>query len=255
MNQASDNYLLPEGYRSHPVATTNDSVSGLQYWNARRVRVASYYQFSVYRHAVRLIRNHGLRSLLDVGCGAGKKLEYVHRQCPGVEITGVDQPHPIEYCRANYTFGTWFSDDFDRPDLERWPTADLVVCADVIEHVADPDTLLETMGRLCSERGLLLISTPDRDRLYGPGKLEPGHRDHVREWSGPEFAEYLRSRGWKLLHQRHSPPVRLLPTLTLAREIWKQSRSAGVFLYNQICLAHPAKGWADSRRNGQYRYG
>lgn len=240
MNKPEENYCLPTGYTSNPTVSTNDAISGKTYWNPQRVRVASYYQYSVYKEACHLVKDNKFRAVLDVGCGVGKKLEPLHRSFRSLKIYGVDQDQPIEYCKNKYSFGSWFVDDFDSPNLTSWPSVDLVICADVIEHVSDPDKLLETLRQACGESGLLLISTPDRERLYGHNKLEPGQKDHVREWSGKEFKRYLESRNWHVQDQKHSLPVRPLPTVTLARELWKQLKSGGAFSYNQYCIAKPA---------------
>lgn len=73
------------------------------------------------------------------------------------------------------------------------PKADLVVCADVIEHVADPDALMRFIARVAKDR--VVISTPDRDLVYA-GRTRyrfgpPANPAHVREWNMDEFNRYV----------------------------------------------------------------
>lgn len=237
MSDSCSEFCLPPGYESRSVALSKDGHSQGPYWNAQRLAAARHYQFPVYKFAARIMTCRSLVSLLDVGCGVGAKLRYVRRKVPNLNVTGVDQSGPIEYCRSTYDFGTWLVDDLENPTVTDWPSAELTICADVIEHLSDPDCLLAALKNVCGEAGLLLISTPDRERLYGSGRLSPGHSHHVREWSQAEFRRYVESRGFAVIKQFVTSPVRLTPSITLLRELWKQLSPGRRFKYNQICLA------------------
>lgn len=239
---AADKYFLPAGYRENPVRTTMDSESGGTYWNAQRLSDSYNYQYHVYRYALDLIVQKGIKRVIDIGCGPAMKLSMFHKEAPDLEITGIDQDHPIRFCQERHGFGRWLSDDFenprqDIPDLE----AELAINADVIEHVIDPDKVLAYIRHRLAPGGMALISTPDRDRNYGTGKMESGHRDHIREWNKAEFAQYLRSRGWQVLEHFHVPGIR--PSfshaymLTMARHILQGSPKN--LEYNQVVLAKP----------------
>jgi len=73
-----------------------------------------------------------------------------------------------------------------------------MICADVVEHILNPDDLLNHIKQYNFK--YLIISTPDRAVLknmkeyglkawFGP----PVNRSHVREWSFEEFSEYLKT--------------------------------------------------------------
>lgn len=68
----------------------------------------------------------------------------------------------------------------------------VVVCADVIEHLADPRPLLGLLAD-CRHRGALVItSTPDRVRVRGADhKGPPTNPSHVREWALDEYVALL----------------------------------------------------------------
>jgi SAM-dependent methyltransferase len=233
----SERYFLPEGYRTNPVATTRDSEREDVYWNPNRWRNALYYQYPVYKYCANLIKKTGANRIVDVGCCCVvRKLEMLHRRFRQLEIVGIDQEEPIQTCRRNYSFGRWIADDLENPGPEvDGLQADLVVCSDVIEHVLDPDVLLEYLRARCRAGGRIVISTPDRERLYGLGKLAAGQRDHVREWSGVEFSSYLAARGMDIEERKTVSPGKMGLNSVFFREALKQLRPGRQYRYNQIC--------------------
>jgi len=72
----------------------------------------------------------------------------------------------------------------------------LLICADVIDHILDPDRLLDYIDTVPAER--IILSTPDRSLMYGHrqrGWWGPPHNPwHIREWSFSEFAGYVSAR-------------------------------------------------------------
>jgi len=240
-----DTYFLPEGYKINPVLMTMDSESGDTYWHARRLNDAYNYQYHVYKYAMDVIQKHNVKRVIDVGCGPAIKLGLFHDKYPDLDITGIDQDHPIEYCKSTHKYGRWLVDDFenprsDIPNLE----ADLVINADVIEHVMNPDNVLNYIAHRMAPDGLALISTPDRARNYGHDKMESGHPAHIREWTKDEFAQYLQSRGWEILEHFHLPGMRAgmnhAYIRSLAYHILKGKPKH--MDYNQVVLAKAPKG-------------
>ena len=210
MSKALEKFCLPKGYQENPVRTTMDSDSGYTYWNSLRLSNSYNYQHAVYKYAADVVQKYGLSKLVDVGCGPAMKLSVLNKKLPDLDITGFDQPHPIQFCKDTHDFGTWHADDFENPapDLKDIQ-GELVICSDVIEHVLDPDKLLSYLASRCKPGGYVLISTPDRDREYGVGMMKSGHKDHIREWNKEEFAQYLTSRGWKIEEHFHVRSVRI----------------------------------------------
>lgn len=171
-----NNYGIREGYRHREVPV---------HWDDRSMR--DEWQREVYL-AAKVVADVGdLRSILDVGCGSGFKLRtyFEDRVTTGVEVEPC-----LSYLRSTYKTHRWLSPD----DLGE-EKFDLVICADVIEHVTDPDTLCEMIRR--HARSTVVISTPDRD-LYPPEVWHqchdgpPFNESHVREWNFQEFDSYMR---------------------------------------------------------------
>src|SRR5262249_13062149 len=62
--------------------------------------------------------------------------------------------------------------------VHRYPSADLVVLTDVLEHVIEPEALLAKMSEVMSERGIAYLVVPNASTL-GPGT--PRRADEV-DW-------------------------------------------------------------------------
>src|SRR5262249_13390641 len=81
---------------------------------------------------------------------------------------------------------------FEAADLRKLPFEadefDLVVCFEAIEHVAEPEQVLDELARVLRPNGLLIVSTPNRD-VY-----TPGNPFHLRELTPNELEEELERR-------------------------------------------------------------
>ena len=81
---------------------------------------------------------------------------------------------------------------FEVADLRRLPFGDgefdLIVSFETIEHVPDPETVLDELARVLKPGGLLLVSTPNRD-VY-----TPGNPFHLRELTPNELEDELSKR-------------------------------------------------------------
>ena len=200
----ANKYALPDGYQENTVATTVDHVSGTNYWAPHRLVLSYLWQHAVYQYATTLIEKRNVKTLMDVGCGPAKKLELFASRFPSLRIIGIDQKHPIEFCKNNHPFGEWYVDDFENPSGELKDTkADLIICADVIEHIVEPEKLLAYIKMRLAQGGAVVLSTPDRDKLYGENCMKSGNPDHIREWNFKEFAQFIKNHGWVIHEHFH----------------------------------------------------
>jgi 2-polyprenyl-3-methyl-5-hydroxy-6-metoxy-1,4-benzoquinol methylase len=200
---------LPEGYRENPAASAD--ADGTPYWSDQLSDPvlqdrALRYQEPVYRHASRRM-GESAHTVLDVGCGTGHKLVR-HFARKADRVIGLDQGSGIERARRDFPEATWIEGDLETDEV--WTRADalrpdLVICADVIEHLVDPVDLLDRLHDLA--RGRLVLSTPDRNRLEGALPLGPPRNTrHVREWTMDELQALVLSRGYEIEHACHLLP-------------------------------------------------
>ena len=155
------------------------------------------WQLEVYLHALGLMKKYDLSSVIDVGCGSGYKLiTYLGEY----STLGLELPENVERLAKTYPARKWQISDFSsRSRLD----ADVVICSDVIEHLVEPDELLDFIKTISYK--YLVISTPERDLVYQPdqqGRMgPPANPAHVREWNFGEFGDYL-SMHFKIIDHR-----------------------------------------------------
>jgi SAM-dependent methyltransferase len=197
--------FLPAAYRQQPAALTHDSARDADsYWAPWRLADNGKWQYHVYQWAAALIRAHHLRSVLDVGCGPCVKLvRLIQPVCP--DILGLDQPSALAAARAQGATFALREADLERPRIDLARTFDLILCADVIEHLADPDSALALIRCAAHADTLVVISTPERARERGRACMASTKPEHVREWTREEFERFLRSRGLTPIMHRLLP--------------------------------------------------
>ncbi|MDD5447668.1 MAG: methyltransferase domain-containing protein [Actinomycetota bacterium] len=78
---------------------------------------------------------------------------------------------------------------------------DAVYAGEIIEHVPDTDEALEEWRRVLAPRGILILSTPNRERLLARanGKAIPVHPEHIREFGMLELQKILEEHGFDVL--------------------------------------------------------
>jgi len=159
------------------------------------------YQISCYKFAANIIKAQGLKTCIELGSGSGYKLnKYI---APLVnKAVGIDMQHSVDHCKNIYPKVEWVCDDFDNPTNTIADKFDMVVSFDVIEHLVYPDKLIGKMKSYAKPGSVLLISTPERDLLWGKDHFGPSaNRKHVREWNQEEFANLLSFHGLQI--ERH----------------------------------------------------
>jgi SAM-dependent methyltransferase len=144
------------------------------YWYRRHVAV---YEWIAERCA-------GMR-VADLACGEGYGADLLAERA--AEVIGVDaNPEAYEHARARYTrpnlsFRRELVEEFDEP-------VDAVVFLQTIEHIHEPDRLLE---RIAEASPVAYISTPNRLTLAPPGAEKSENPWHLREYDPGEYRQLL----------------------------------------------------------------
>ncbi len=223
MSDSSYTYELPPNYRcNRPPDRSGGGSCAQTYWTPERVTLSAYYQHAVYSQARTIADNAGASTIYDIGCGPATKL--LNFFDDSFTLVGVDTQEAISYCRARHSRGTFFIADLDSPEAtlpNDVPPADMVICADVIEHLLHPEHLLSFIASSLGPAGIAVISTPERDALYGPGNLQPSNPEHVREWSMSELARFLVDNDMSVTHQEVVSSFRV----ALCPGMWRQALS------------------------------
>lgn len=155
--------------------------------------------------AVRWIEASGFKftpavRALDVGCGHGIfGAELARRGC---SVTFSDEQNFLEPSLA--------SSDFKPLDLERQRLADLgqfdlIVCSNVLEHLSNPQRLIEMIPDALTPNGMFFLSWTNWLSPWGGHEFSPYH------YLGPRRGHLVfdKRKGIKRLH---TPFVNLFPT-------------------------------------------
>jgi 2-polyprenyl-6-hydroxyphenyl methylase/3-demethylubiquinone-9 3-methyltransferase len=103
--------------------------------------------------------------IIDIGCAQGNFSLTLAEQ--GYRVFAVDlQLSFLRYLRLKYEHGELYCINATLEALPFRDTFDIVLLGEVIEHVANPDVLLKIIGKLMTSSGLLIVTTPNGERLF-----------------------------------------------------------------------------------------
>jgi 2-polyprenyl-3-methyl-5-hydroxy-6-metoxy-1,4-benzoquinol methylase len=116
----------------------------------------------VYRKARQINGETGAKRLIDIGCGEGWIMDEFHRN--GFSVLGLDysrhgmkkfHPHLLPFLQQGNLY------ELLQQRTERAESYDYLLCANVIEHVKDPVSLLLDIKKLMHSKSLLVIIAPN----------------------------------------------------------------------------------------------
>jgi SAM-dependent methyltransferase len=141
------------------------------------------------------------RAVLDAGCGVGYGTALL-AGAGAAEAVGIDVSRgSVEAARA----GAPGNASFVVGDVHALPfddgRFDLVVCFEVIEHVAAQDAVLAELARVLSPDGVLVVSSPHR------GVYPDGNPHHVHEYLPEELRAALAAHFDHVALRRQHPWV------------------------------------------------
>lgn len=171
-------------------------------------------------HILRTIRSlelgGGSARMLDAGCGRGDLALHVAQMFPHWQVLGVDTDE-LKVERANRLAERLGLSNarFEVGRLEQIrfdSELDLIVCADVLEHIADDQRVITNLCRAVRAGGYVLVTSPSipqrphlplvrwREKRIGFHLSQYGH---VRQGYGPaELAEKFSLAGASMLSSR-----------------------------------------------------
>lgn len=130
-------------------------------------------------------------TVVDAACGTGYGCEMIAGSCKkvvGLEISD----HALAWAKAHHARPNI---EFKKADLNGpldLPSgfADAVISFETLEHIANQEAMMGEFKRILKPRGLLILSSPDRDIITGKAHLK--NEFHIHELSKKEFVALLR---------------------------------------------------------------
>ena len=149
------------------------------------------------------------KSVLDVGCGAGRSSKILLEK--GYDVTVIDSDEKaIEIAKKKGIVGFV-------ADISSWETDakfDCVVAADTLEHIDDDRFAIRRIYAMLKTGGCLIVNVPSYKFLFGQHDVSLGHK---RRYSDGELRAKLEEAGFKIEVQRHWNLLALPMTILVTR--------------------------------------
>jgi len=172
--------------------------------------------------ATALFKGLEVSNLLDIGCGCGTVTARIR------EVLGLDVVDGVDLLADKLETPSWLKVVRVDLDKEGLPYLDsvygAVFCGELIEHVYDPDHLLDEIYRVLAPTGVCVLTTPNLaswpNRLMLPLGFQPfstsaslryeqvgkfklvgvqGHRGHIRVFTLRALRELLALHGFEIV--------------------------------------------------------
>ncbi len=115
-----------------------------------------------------------VKHVVEIGCGTGGNLKLLGRYVD--KVTGVDvSSEAIEYARERVN-GDMLLGDFRQVLKDKWSNIDVVLLADVLEHVEDDVNFLSDIIEAIRPGALIIITVPAHKILWSNHDVALGHK-------------------------------------------------------------------------------
>ena len=111
---------------------------------------------------ISLIPDNPEQKILEVGAGTGNTLVYIKenrlaKEVMGIELIKIPGSNQENILIDKIQIGNIESDEIQAPE----EYFDIVLCADVLEHLIDPWSAVDKISRYLKKDGLLIVSIPN----------------------------------------------------------------------------------------------
>lgn len=149
---------------------------------------------------------------LEVGCGTGYVLQGVAEAFPGARICGTEaQTEGLQFAANRVPRAAFLQMDARQMPFDN--EFDVIGAFDVIEHIAEDETVLAQMHRALRPGGSLLLTVPQHPFLWSEYDVRA---HHVRRYTGGELRQKLARAGFGIVKMTSFVSV-LLPLMMLSR--------------------------------------
>lgn len=144
-------------------------------------------------------------TLLDMGCGIGIVTKIIHQNFPNVKITGFDissdavKSAKLLLPSANIHIANIY--DYPYDDF----AFDIVICLEVLEHLNQPEIILDSIGKICKKHTIFSIPNDWEFRaanimLFKYLERKGNSPGHINEWTKTAFKSLLSRHHFKVIN-------------------------------------------------------
>ncbi len=149
-------------YQSFELLNTFNRVESTHWWWEGR------------RYLITLLKDTNPKKILDVGCGTGETLMYLHTLFPKAELFGIDtSSDAVSYSHKRGQKNVVIGNAISLPYSPN--TFDTVLFLDVLEHIKDEKKALLEARRVLKPTGTILITSPALPFLWSDHDKNQGH--------------------------------------------------------------------------------
>ena len=206
-----------------------------------------------------LLPDPGNGRVLDVGTAHGYLAAMLRRR--GFRVTGIESDPALAAEAANHCDEIYVA-DLDRPLPNLDFEFDVILYGDVLEHLKDPMTVLESLNRSLRPGGIVIVSLPNVANIYVRLSLLMGRfdyadrgildRTHLHFFTRKTFRDFLDEAGLEVLRLTATPiplplvvPERFhgrLLAVTHSANAWMARRWMTMFGYQFVAVARKRSG-------------
>ena len=172
------------------------------------------------------------KKILDVGCGGGILAEALAHK--GARVTGIDMADLSLQVAKLHLHESGLDIDYRLTTVEAFAEDnaagfDIVTCLEMLEHVPDPASIIESASRLLKPDGILILSTLNRNPKsfalailgaeYILRMLPRGTHEYKKFIKPSEMASVLRANGLRLCDTTGMSYNPLTKNYSLGRDI------------------------------------
>lgn len=211
------------------------------------------------------------RRVLELGCANGRLGRRFKEDHPGVQWWGVDRSTQATEVAGRY-LDRVFNLDLDRLELAALGRGfDVIVIGDLLEHLANPEAVLEALYDLSAPGARIVCCLPNMAHLSVIERLVAGDmsydaaglldRTHLRLYSPASAFKTFLDAGW-LPHLQDQYRVEMAPTAFAARIVDAAValglprdtavRNLGLYQMILVCEKCPAPVFAPQTRAAQF---
>ena len=219
---------------------------GEDYWNSTSPKTRGYACYAeeeplylrTFRRRLELVQAHipkGPIRVLDIGCAAGFFLRVMKEE--GHDVRGVEVSADIAALATqhlgedNIHIGFLEHLDPHRPGFEP-ASFDLITMWDVIEHVPDPQRLLELARRLLKPDGALILETQNVDSRFagilGKKWQHFKHEEHLYHFNPQTITRLLGDTGYQVVRNTPKFGGKYVSLNFIAERAGRISKAAGL---------------------------